>query len=230
MIPVSNAALTRGAFTLIELLVVVAIIGVLAAIAIVNFQTARVKAMVARVNGDLNALSLAVKQFKMDNDVYLTEYNLKRGVPRQRLAHSAAALLNVLSTPIAYLSSSEMVDDPFQKASWSKYRRASRPKDIIDQDYEKGQRYGWLELTKDNAERLRYTDPLLFSKNPQWSVWRGAPVPHNFDYDLVSRGPDLQMNIDIDEVSAPPPYRQVFLVYDPSNGTYSRGDIHELGP
>ncbi|MGC9326654.1 MAG: type IV pilin protein [Candidatus Hinthialibacter sp.] len=59
----------RG-FTLIELLIVVAIIGVLAAIAVPNFMNARLRATIARIHGDHQAVRTAVESYAVDNGAY----------------------------------------------------------------------------------------------------------------------------------------------------------------
>ncbi len=62
-----------GAFTLIELLIVVAIIGILAAIAVPNFLNAKTRAKIARVIGDLKAITTAMELYKADRNSYINE-------------------------------------------------------------------------------------------------------------------------------------------------------------
>ncbi|HPA45329.1 MAG TPA: prepilin-type N-terminal cleavage/methylation domain-containing protein, partial [bacterium] len=66
----------RRAFTLIELLIVVAIIGILAAIAVPNFLNARVRAKIAKVDSDQNALSKALEMYLLDNNSYPGDHDL----------------------------------------------------------------------------------------------------------------------------------------------------------
>ncbi len=92
-------------FTLIELLIVVAIIGVLAAIAVPNFMNARIRALVARVQGDIAAIGMALDMYNLDHNKYppfmlngfndLGKYGLKK-----------------LTSPIAYISNA-ILWDPF---------------------------------------------------------------------------------------------------------------------
>ncbi|HQO36925.1 MAG TPA: prepilin-type N-terminal cleavage/methylation domain-containing protein [bacterium] len=94
----------RRAFTLIELLIVVAIIGILAAIAVPNFLNARVRAKIAKVDSDQNALSKALEMYLLDNNSYPGDHDLDEYTGSQRG-------LFRLTSPIAYVASLPV--DPF---------------------------------------------------------------------------------------------------------------------
>ncbi|MDQ6998624.1 MAG: prepilin-type N-terminal cleavage/methylation domain-containing protein, partial [Mariprofundus sp.] len=57
-------------FTLIELMIVVAIIGILAAIAIPQFSSYRIKAFNAAAQSDMRTLQTVFEVFFNDNSVY----------------------------------------------------------------------------------------------------------------------------------------------------------------
>lgn len=57
-------------FTLIELLIVVAIIGILAAIAVPNFLNAQVRAKVAKAESEMRGIQTALESFFIDNNAY----------------------------------------------------------------------------------------------------------------------------------------------------------------
>lgn len=94
----------KQAFTLIELLVVVAVIGVLASIAAVNFSDALIKCRVAVSRSDLKALADSIEMYRMDNQSVL---------PTQgAFEPSYFDRLRPLTTPVAYMS--QLPTDPFQ--------------------------------------------------------------------------------------------------------------------
>jgi len=99
----------RHAFTLIELLIVVAIIAILAAIAVPNFLEAQTRAKVSRVKADMRSVATAIEAYAVDYNKYpmLSGFgaNNNRG---------PIDLISVLSTPVAYMSSTN-VRDPFNK-------------------------------------------------------------------------------------------------------------------
>lgn len=93
----------KRAFTLIELLIVVAIIGILAAIAIPNFQNARVRAMVSRTEADLRSLGTAFESYRLDNNIYPPTPGAGQFTRYVRLAK--------LTSPISYMGYIPL--DPF---------------------------------------------------------------------------------------------------------------------
>ena len=65
-----NKLRNRKGFTLIELLIVVAIIGILAAIAIPQFQSYRQKAFNSAAQSDLRNMKTGMEAFMADNQQY----------------------------------------------------------------------------------------------------------------------------------------------------------------
>lgn len=96
------------AFTLIELLIVVAIIGILAAIAVPNFMNARMRATIARIQGDHRAIATAVESYRVDRGAY----------PAPELASDDSGNLttwpyyvpDLLVKPVSYLHDSRLYD------------------------------------------------------------------------------------------------------------------------
>ena len=93
----------QKSFTLIELLIVVAIIGILAAIAVPNFLNAQIRAKIARMEGDIKALSTAMEAYRLDNNDY----------PNSSTAGVSQSLTRMeeLLEPVAYMTSIPV--DPF---------------------------------------------------------------------------------------------------------------------
>lgn len=190
----------RAGFTLIELLIVVAIIGILAAIAVPNFLNAQTRAKVSRVVADFRNLSTAIEQYRMDNNDYMP-YPEWGG-------HTTLKYLDALSTPVAYISSAESIWDPF------------RHKGQADADGIMKKRYGYFDPT---SEPVAWFIP--------GSIYRGTELPGSFKWCLDSLGPDNLQGVEGSYVtSIGHPGAAGFIVYEPSNGLTSYGDIYRFGP
>ena len=197
---------TQRAFTLIELLIVVAIIAILAAIAVPNFLEAQVRSKVSRTHSDMRSIAAALEMYFVDYTSYPAP--LWNGAEHRFGAYAC------LSTPIAYLTS-EFVD-PFIPT-----RTATPGLAIAGYEYGAG---------KAGQHASRNWDA------SGGSVWRFP----NDTWLLESTGPDLVEDTLGELRTLSYPWVQfgqkpnaiaplVGLIYDPSNGTRSAGQIFRTG-
>lgn len=209
----------KRAFTLIELLVVVAIIGILAAIAVANFATARAKANLARVDGDFKALDTAIETYRLDNGEYPEDYMSGKG-------WDIRVLLAVLTSPVSYIGSIPW-EDPFFSAQRAR-AGGGKPGDGITPPPIREPYYTYLNdgdhWSYPGVGRGRGTTRRdEYQWFPNWGQdERGRWVKgRQFRYlwYLNSFGPD--------QSPANWAYHQI---YDPTNGLFSRGDIFWFGP
>ena len=203
----------RGAFTLIELLIVVAIIAILAAIAVPNFLEAQVRAKVSRVKADLRTIATGLESYAVDYNRY----------PPNDGAYNVVSIQ--LSTPIAYISESYLVD-PF-----CEFERT----------------YQWNAPSPELARYYTYNEVLRFESLVDLALWVGAGNPDPYEagadcpgrnegaterygkWRMSSNGPDRKYSKG-DRVAGPfNPHPLVLLgcdvPYDPTNGTVSDGNI-----
>lgn len=198
----------RAAFTLIELLIVVAIIAILAAIAVPNFMEAQNRAKVARARSDHRSLALALEAYRVDQGAY----------PSAEL-NGSMKWIRWITTPVAYIARVDM-PDPFTGPN--------AVKDNPDRNisYATYRYYGFNEMGYVNAQSL--TGRVL-------PVYSPPGTPAVFYYVLFSHGPDRIRSkasngktfLDADNLFNPRRFAE--LIYDPTNGTVSNGEIFRAG-
>jgi prepilin-type N-terminal cleavage/methylation domain-containing protein len=199
--------LNQFGFTLIELLIVVAIIGILAAIAVPNFLNARTRANVARTNGDLRALAMAIQTYRVDQNAY----------PPNR-SHLTMHL-HALTTPVSYISTVGFQDI-------FKARQGDTGNSIQSYLY-------FLYKSDPVTPNMAWIDSAGVS---QWSTdgfclasWgpdRVQGARANNDPTGASLGPPIEWVYIRVREGHPNTYGGV---YAPSNGTVSAGDIGRWG-
>lgn len=196
----------RRAFTLIELLIVVAIIAILAAIAVPNFLEAQTRAKVTRVKTDMRTVATALETYRIDNSGY-PEYAVIVTPPGTQVQdpalHHGMDYFECFSrrpglcitTPIAYAAS--IPPDLFAVG------RFEGPEPQVNDFSYKNSRQNSRIFGGDRA-----SEPWLGPNGEvllrDWGEWR-----------LSSGGPDGTRIVDIKRN----------IIYDPSNGTLSTGDI-----
>lgn len=197
-----------GAFTLIELLVVVAILAILAAIAIPNLAEGKVRARLARVRAEQRALATALEAYYLDQSAYPS-------------ANSQGSMKWTfwLTTPLAYIHRADLAD-PFtgpEAVKGSADRNLSYPTYRF---------FGFNEMGFLNADSETGTVIRVYAPPGRLKV---------LFYCLFSHGPDrirnkaLNGKTFIDDANLFVPAKFVDLLYDPSNGAMSQGEILRPG-
>ena len=214
----------QSGFTLIELLIVVAIIAILAAIAVPNFLEAQVRAKVSRVKNDLRSLATAQEAYFVDWNSY-TKYD--RGGDDNQWLPSGQIIYEgwrQLTTPVPYITS--IPHDPFgMSRTTAATARASAPL------YELGAGAVGVGPGADPSSgtpdrpQIRPTDSYYMCSNGPDHLDQtrgGAPRTYTWtewNYPWV----DLRANDPAMVAEA------LTLLYDPTNGTVSWGDILRFG-
>ena len=193
----------KKAFTLIELLIVVAIIAILAAIAVPNFLEAQTRSKVARTQADMRSLATAVEAYRIDYHRYPPYGRIQQSGDLQVPATDNANALNdqmafitsAITTPTAYITT--FFDDPFAGNRMVQGAATTETNRLI-------RKIEYLNMDQHMENFGAALPPFAPGLIPKWGHWR-----------MVGGGPDGDRGLDI----------KMDIVYDPTNGTVSNGDI-----
>jgi prepilin-type N-terminal cleavage/methylation domain-containing protein len=202
-------------FTLIELLIVVAIIAILAAIAIPNFLAAQTRAKVTRAKGEMRTLATALEAYYVDNSMYPDDLYIQDGAPWY--------IPSYITSPIAYITNGKLRDPmrPIGLYGGTAYER-----------------YRYLNFDVEASVYITNSEKAHWSNN-RWPGWPSATYSANA---LQGRWQYGKWRIDScgpDGTAGPyggmtwkgatiPTYYSLMannMVYDPTNGTVSMGDV-----
>lgn len=211
----------RAGLTLIELLIVMAVIGLLAAIGMVNYQKARTRAKVSVSKSQLRTLSGAIEAYHVDQGSYPVPIP---SFPDDPFGVVASHAVKSLTTPVAYVSPAAF-EDPFGALRLQFAHGAG------------------VSLSDDDPFRpptpgFNTNQSLLFFQYGHFAWLIGNKGMWVDGYSAVSIGPDKADSFIVyypfpDDL---PPAAVFFgvleaqdTVYDPTNGTVSQGDLAIFG-
>ena len=188
-------------FTLIELLIVVAIIAILAAIAVPNFLEAQTRSRVSRAKADLRTVATAVESYAVDhNTIPYDADDYPDFDPYNIAAWDQKAWGKILTTPISYLGAMPL--DPFLVIKPEQARDASEifAAQMTQLLFPGDPPFPYVYLTQSNYEQIQ-------GKPTGYGITSVGP---NRLFDSAARGGSDDL-------------------YDPTNGTISRGDVSHFG-
>ena len=206
--PFGRQTASRRGFTLIELLIVVAILAILSAIAVPNFLEAQTRAKTSRARADHRTLATAIEAYRVDHNGYPSAES-----------NGTVKWLRWISSPVAYIGRVDM-DDPFTGPSAIKNSPDS------NLSYSTYRYYGFNEQGFVNADT--FTGEII-------PVYTPPGTMKVYFYVLFSHGPDRVRSKGsngktfLDEANLLHPTKFIELIYDPTNGTVSNGEILRTG-
>ena len=207
----------KKGFTLIELLIVVLIIAILAAIAVPNFLEFQTRAKVSRVKSDQRSLATAVEAYYVDNNEYPAMADQALGANAKHTGTACfnqmvtfrirnATELHTLSTPISYITS--LFSDPFASTRGAVfgYRQFS---------------YTWI-LISYGPDRDESTGSDHQNDTPVVQLTANNSIDSNFEttFVITIAQPSSEYMATINSNGS-----GNALIYDPTNGTTSEGDV-----
>lgn len=209
-----------NAFTLIELLIVVAIIAILAAIAVPNFLEAQTRAKVSRAKNDERAMATALESYYVDHNEYPPNNAGPVGGSTDITSPQFELWFVPLSTPVAYITDA-WLEDPFGTAespfnTGAGDEMGSHGKSI----------YFYLNQSPGDVG----VDFVI-----GFGILTDAAIEHMYErrWLVSSAGPDRVFEVQTDTNVSVDDFIQVIAdfenglgIYDPTNGTISRGDIN----
>ena len=205
--------LSRRGFTLIELLIVVAIIAILAAIAVPNFLEAQVRSKISRVKADMRSILLAAESYRIDNNKYMPD-NVRVSGNNGGMLFPDMKSWTYLTTPIAYMSS--VPETPFKEY---KAKNSNPPWTSTTELPNPG---NYIEYWNGNFNSGVYKEDAGAKETGMY--WRGSSVgPDNLSDFHNQYGVTGAAFSALDIRNRKPNF--IKCVYDPSNGTTSRGDF-----
>jgi type II secretion system protein G len=216
----------KKAFTLIELLIVVAIIAILAAIAVPNFLEAQTRSKVSRVKADIRSQATALESYAVDNNSYPNCHSF--GIALANSTDPAGTrILERLSTPVAYITSA-LLKDVFKvsfrlSAATAQGIQTATPI-AVNPGTDAAALYNSFIYQAWNGDQRYTTPPDGFSdanktqKASSWLMHSCGPDSTYYNLGGVLANDDgTQLRYTID------------FIYDPTNGTISRGSIWRCG-
>lgn len=177
----------------------VAIIAILAAIAMPNFLEAQTRAKLSRVKSDLRTLTVGLETYAMDHNAFPGASGFFEPVPSQRLES--------LTTPISYLTT--IPRDPFMRRLGNSYEDSVRAFDANEP----------LDVYLYNLATNQFGPGAIENKinKMSWSLASGGP-------DRIIEFPYYAFADTFIKSGS-----HILYVYDPSNGTVSKGEIFRRG-
>ena len=206
----------KKGFTLIELLIVVLIIAILAAIAVPNFLEFQTRAKVSRVKSDQRSLATAVEAYYVDNNEYPAMARQANGANARFTGTGCyndmvtfrirnTTLLHTLTTPVSYITS--LFTDPFAatKGAVFGYRQFS---------------FTWILISYGPDRDENTTGGDHRNDNPVTNIVNGRDNNFETTFEIGIAQPSAAYLVTANSQGS-----GEALIYDPTNGTTSEGDV-----